>query len=192
MVFMPEKAVVNPEQSALVVEDMQKDFCYEDGALFMGAGVEEIIPRIRGLIEKAIQKKVHLIFAQDWHSPDDEEFEVWGQHCVRDTRGAEIIDELSPFSKEAYVVKKQKYSDFFGTDVDAHLKEKGIRTVIIVGVATNICVLHTAIDASLRGYEIIVPEDCVAALSDYEQEYGLQHIKSVLKGTITSSGTIVF
>ena len=192
MVFMPEKVIINPEESALVVEDMQKDFCYEDGALFMGEGVEEIIPKISGLIEKAIQKKVHLIFAQDWHSPDSEEFEIWGQHCVRDTRGAGIIDELSPFFKEAFVVKKQKYSDFFGTGLDAHLKEKGIRTLIIVGVATNICVMHTAIDASLRGYELIVPEDCVAALSDYEQEYGLRHIKCVLNATITSSGNVVF
>jgi nicotinamidase-related amidase len=72
-----------------------------------------------------------LIFAQDWHSPDSEEFEIWGQHCVRGTRGAEIIDEPSPFSKEAYVVKKKKYSDFFGTDLDAHLKEKGIKTLIV-------------------------------------------------------------
>jgi nicotinamidase/pyrazinamidase len=192
MVFMPEKAVVNPKESALVVIDMQKDFCYEDGALFMGEGVEEIIPRIRGLIEKAARKKVHLIFTQDWHSPDSEEFEVWGRHCVRDTRGAEIIDEFSPFLKEAYVVKKQKYSAFFGTGLDAHLKEKGIKRLIIAGVATNICVMHTAIDASLRGYELIVPEDCVAALSDYEQEYGLRHIKSVLKGTITSSSNIFF
>ena len=189
---MGETVVVNPEKTALVVIDMQKDFCCEDGALFIGEGVEEIIPRIRGLIEKTIQKKVHLIFTQDWHSRDDKEFEIWGQHCVRGTRGAEIIDELSPFLKEAYVVKKQKYSDFFGTDLDLHLKEKGIKTLIIVGVATNICVLHSAIDASLRGYEIIVPVDCVAALSDYEQEYGLQHIKSVLKGTLTSSDNIVF
>jgi nicotinamidase/pyrazinamidase len=192
MVFMPEKAVVNPVKSALVVIDMQKDFCYDDGALFMGEGMEEIILSIRGLIEKTTHKKVHLIFTQDWHSPDDEEFEVWDRHCVRDTRGAEIIDEFSPFSKEAYVVKKQKYSAFFGTNLDLHLKEKGIKRLIIAGVATNICILHTAIDASLRGYELIVPEDCVAALSDYEQEYGLWHIKSVLKGTITSTSTIVF
>ncbi|MCW3140843.1 MAG: cysteine hydrolase [Methanophagales archaeon] len=189
---MTEKAFINPEKTALVVEDMQKDFCYEDGALFMGEGAREIIPKIRGLIEKTIQKKVLLIFALDWHSHDDEEFAIWGQHCVRDTRGAEIIDELAPFSKEAYVVKKRKYSDFFGTDLDLHLKEKGIKTLIIVGVATNICVMHTAIDASLRGYELIVPEDCVAALSDYEHEYGLRHIKSVLNATITSSGNIVF
>ncbi|MGB2840980.1 MAG: isochorismatase family cysteine hydrolase [Halobacteriota archaeon] len=186
---MPEKVFINPEKSALVVIDMQKDFCYEDGALFVGDAVEAIIPRIRGLIEAAIRKKVHLIFTQDWHSQDDEEFEVWGRHCVRDTKGAEIIDEL--FLKEAYAVKKQKYSAFFGTDLDAHLKEKGIRRLILAGVVTNICVLHTAIDASLRGYELIVPEDCVAALSDYEQEYGLRHIKSILKGTVTSSGNIL-
>lgn len=107
MKLMPKKLIINPEESALVVKDMQKDFCYEDGALFMGEGVEEIIPKIRGLIEKAIRKKTHLIFAQDWHSPESEEFVVWGQHCIRDTRGAEIIDELSPFSKEEFVVKKR-------------------------------------------------------------------------------------
>jgi len=75
---------------------------------------------------------------------------------------------------------------------DAHLKEKGIRTLIIVGVATNICVLHTAIDASLRGYKLIVPEDCVAALSDYEHKYGLHHIKTILKGLVTSSDVLSF
>jgi len=187
-----KKAVVNPDESALVVVDMQKDFCYEDGALFVGDAVEVIISRIGELIEKAIRKKIRLIFTQDWHSSDDDEFKVWGRHCIRDTKGAEIIDALSPFLKEAYVVKKQQYSAFFGTGLYAHLKEKGIRTLIIVGVTTNICVLHTVIDASLRGHEIIVPKDCVAALSDYEQEYGLWHIKCILKGSITSSGNITF
>ncbi len=188
---MPEEIVV-PEESALIVEDMQKDFCYGDGALFIGDSVEAIIPRISGLIERAIRKKVHLIFAQDWHSPDDEEFEIWGPHCVRETPGAEIIDELSPFLKEAYVIRKQKYSDFFGTGLDAYLKENRIKTLILVGVATNICVLHTAIDASLRGYKLIVPEDCVAALSDYEHVYGLHHIKNILKGLVTSSDVLSF
>jgi nicotinamidase-related amidase len=188
---MPEKIVV-PKNCALIVEDMQKDFCNEDGALFIGDTVNAIIPRISGLIERAIRKEVHLIFAQDWHSHDDDEFEIWGQHCVRETPGAEVIDVFAPLLKEAHVIRKQKYSDFFGTDLDAHLKEKGIRTLIVVGVATNICVLHTAIDAAHRGYELIVPEDCVAALSDHEHEYGLLHIKTILRGTITSSGNIIF
>ena len=189
---MSKKIVVNPDETALVVIDMQKDFCHAEGTLFVGDIVNEIIPKISGLIEEATRRKVHLIFTQDWHSPDDKEFKIWPRHCVQDTRGAEIIDKLSPFSKEAFVVRTQKYSAFFGTDLDLHLKEKGIKTLIIAGVATNICVMHAAIDAYLRGYEILVPEDCVAALTDYEQEYGLRHIKSVLKGTITSSGNIVF
>ena len=100
-----------------------------------------------------------IVFAQDWHSHDDNEFEIWGQHCVRETQGAEEIDEFLPLVKEAHVIRKQKYSAFFGTDLDAHLKEKGIRLLIIVGVATNICVMHTAIDATHRGYELIVPFD---------------------------------
>jgi len=101
---MTEKIVVS-EECALIVEDMQKDFCNEDGALFIGDTVNEIIPRIRRLIERAIGKKVHLIFAQDWHSHDDNEFEIWGQHCVRETPGAEVIDVFLPLLKEAHVIK---------------------------------------------------------------------------------------
>ena len=193
-----ERVVVNPVETAVLVVDMQKDFCYEDGALFVGDAVRRIIPNIRALLEDAQRKGLQLIFTQDWHSPEDDEFAVWGRHCVEYTRGAELIDELAEVEVEvepearAFVVRKQKYTAFFETELEAHLREKGIRKLIIVGVATNICVLHTAIDASLRGFEIIVPEDCVAALSDYEQEYSLYHIKNVLKGIVTSSDAITF
>ena len=187
-----ERVVVNPVETAVLVVDMQKDFCYEDGALFVGDAVRRIIPNIRALLEDAQRKGLQLIFTQDWHSPEDDEFAVWGRHCVEYTRGAELIDELAEVEERAFVVRKQKYTAFFETELEAHLREKGIRKLIIVGVATNICVLHTAIDASLRGFEIIVPEDCVAALSDYEQEYSLYHIKNVLKGIVTSSDALTF
>jgi len=187
-----ERVVVNPVETAVLVVDMQKDFCYEDGALFVGDAVRRIIPSIKALLEDARRKGLPLIFTQDWHSPEDDEFAVWGRHCVEYTRGAELIDELAEVGERAFVVRKHKYTAFFETELEAHLIEKGIRKLIIVGVATNICVLHTAIDASLRGFEIIVPEDCVAALSDYEQEYSLYHIKNVLKGIVTSSDAITF
>ena len=187
-----ERVVVNPVETAVLVVDMQKDFCYEDGALFVGDAVRRIIPNIRALLEDAQRKGLQLIFTQDWHSPEDDEFAVWGRHCVEYTRGAELIDELAEVEERAFVVRKQKYTAFFETELEAHLVEKGIKKLIIVGVATNICVLHTAIDASLRGFEIIIPEDCVAALSNYEQEYSLYHIKNVLKGIVTSSDAITF
>ena len=187
-----ERVVVNPVETAVLVVDMQKDFCYEDGALFVGDAVRRIIPNIKALLEDARRKRLPLIFTQDWHSPEDDEFAVWGRHCVEYTRGAELIDELAEVGERAFVVRKTKYTAFFETELEAHLREKGIKKLIIVGVATNICVLHTAIDASLRGFEIIIPEDCVAALSNYEQEYSLYHIKNVLKGIVTSSDALTF
>ncbi|MCD6203698.1 MAG: cysteine hydrolase [Methanophagales archaeon] len=187
-----ERVVVNPVETAVLVVDMQKDFCYEDGALFVGDAVRRIIPNIKALLEDARIKGLPLIFTQDWHSPEDDEFAVWGRHCVEYTRGAELIDELAEVGERAFVVRKTRYTAFFETELEAHLRKKGIKKLIIVGVATNICVLHTAIDASLRGFEIIIPEDCVAALSDYGQEYSLYHIKNVLKGIVTSSDALTF
>jgi len=187
-----ERVVVNPVETAVLVVDMQKDFCYEDGALFVGDAVRRIIPNIKALLEDARIKGLPLIFTQDWHSPEDDEFAVWGRHCVEYTRGAELIDELAEVEERAFVVRKTRYTAFFETELEAHLRKKGIKKLIIVGVATNICVLHTAIDASLRGFEIIIPEDCVAALSDYGQEYSLYHIKNVLKGIVTSSDALTF
>jgi len=187
-----ERVVVNPVETAVLVVDMQKDFCYEDGALFVGDAVRRIIPNIKALLEDARIKGLPLVFTQDWHSPEDDEFAVWGRHCVEYTRGAELIDELAEVEERAFVVRKTRYTAFFETELEAHLRKKGIKKLIIVGVATNICVLHTAIDASLRGFEIIIPEDCVAALSDYGQEYSLYHIKNVLKGIVTSSDALTF
>jgi len=187
-----ERVVVNPVETAVLVVDMQKDFCYEDGALFVGDAVRRIIPNIKALLEDARIKGLPLVFTQDWHSPEDDEFAVWGRHCVEYTRGAELIDELAEVWERAFVVRKTRYTAFFETELEAHLREKGIKKLIIVGVATNICVLHTAIDASLRGFEIIIPEDCVAALSNYGQEYSLYHIKNVLKGIVTSSDALTF
>ncbi|MHC1635752.1 MAG: cysteine hydrolase family protein [Candidatus Methanospirareceae archaeon] len=183
---------IKAKESAVVVIDMQKDFCYEDGALFVGEAVKDIIPRIKELLKRAMEKNVELIFTQDWHSSDDEEFKIWGRHCVMDTRGAEIIDEYSTEEKKGYKVKKKRYSAFFETDFDSYLREKGIKTLIMVGVVTNICVLHTAGDAVLRGYKVVIPRDCVAALNDYDHEYGLHHIEFVFKGVITTLDEIVF
>ncbi|MDY6965621.1 MAG: isochorismatase family cysteine hydrolase [Halobacteriota archaeon] len=181
--------VLDPSSTALIVVDMQKDFCYEDGALYVGDQVKEIIPKIKSLIESAKAYEVPLIFTKDWHTPDDPEFGVWSPHCIQNTEGVNIIDELYT---DGYFVRKRRYSAFFGTDLDLYLRERDIRTLIIVGVVTNICVLHTAGDAASRGYEIVIPGDCVAALSEYDQEYALYHVSSIFQGKITSSGDIVF
>ncbi len=170
---------------ALIVVDMQKDFCYRNGALYV-EGAEKIFDATRNVV-KAAREKMPVIFTQDWHREDDVEFKIWPKHCVMNTWGAEIVDELEP-KEEDYYIKKRRYSAFFGTDLDLLLRELQTRKVYVCGVATNICVLHTVGDAVLRGYEVSVIKDCTAALSSYDYEYGLKHMENVFRAELITSG----
>ncbi|WP_202319577.1 cysteine hydrolase family protein [Archaeoglobus neptunius] len=169
---------------ALIVVDMQKDFCYKNGALYI-PNAEDIFEPTARIVNKA-RRKMPVIFTQDWHREDDVEFKIWPKHCVMNTEGAEVIDELEPQEKD-YFIRKRRYSAFFGTDLDLLLRELGVEKLYICGVATNICVLHTAGDAALRGYKVAVIKDCTKALSDYEYEYGIRHMESIFKAEIISS-----
>ncbi len=169
---------------ALLVVDMQKDFCYKDGALYV-PNAESIFDSTARVV-KAARERMPVIFTQDWHREDDVEFKIWPKHCVMNTKGAEIVDELEPESGD-YYIRKRRYSAFFGTDLDLLLRELEVKKLYICGVATNICVLHTAGDAVLRGYDVTVIEDCTKALSDYEQEYGIRHMRNVFNAEVISS-----
>lgn len=169
---------------ALLVIDMQKDFCYKNGTLYI-PGAESIFEATKKVVKMA-RGKIPIIFTQDWHREDDEEFKIWPKHCVMDTEGAEIIDELEATSKD-YFIRKRRYSAFFGTDLDLLLRELKTEEIFICGVATNICVLHSAGDASIRGYKVFVIRDCTKALSDYDYEYALRHMKNVFNTRIITS-----
>jgi nicotinamidase-related amidase len=169
---------------ALVVVDMQKDFCYKNGALYI-QGAEEIFETTREAVKKA-RGRIPVIFTQDWHREDDGEFKIWPKHCIAGSEGAEIIDELEATQKD-YLVRKRRYSAFFGTDLDLLLRELKVLEVFVCGVATNICVLHTAGDAAIRGYRVSVLQDCTKALNDYDYEYALRHMKNVFNANIISS-----
>jgi len=170
---------------ALVVVDMQKDFCYEDGALYIGDHVKNIFKPLSEVV-KTSRGNIPVIFTQDWHRKDDSEFKIWPPHCLAGTRGAEIIDELNPDSED-YFVRKRRYSAFFGTDFDLLLREIGVDELCFSGVVTSICVLHTAVDAFMRGYKITVLKDCTADLTEDSYNFALNHMKNVLKAKIISS-----
>jgi nicotinamidase-related amidase len=170
---------------SLIVIDMQKDFCYPEGSLYIGDHVKRIFKPVSDVIKTA-RGKIPVIFTQDWHRPDDSEFKIWKPHCVANTTGAEIIDEID-VKDEDYTIKKRRYSAFFGTDLDLTLRELGVKEIFVIGVVTNICVLHTVADALLRGYKVHVLEDCTTALTDYDLEYGIKHMRDVLNAEIITS-----
>ena len=97
--------------------------------------------------------------------PEDKLFEKRVVHCLEGTWGAGIVADLSVPDGDV-IIAKRRYSGFFQTDLDLHLRERGIRQVIVTGVVTNICVRSTVNDAFFLGYDVYVPEDCVMATSD--------------------------
>lgn len=172
---------------ALLVIDMQKDFLNPEGKLFGGERLRKIIPSVREAVDFS-RELMPVIFTQDWHRKDDEEFSIWPPHCIENTEGSEIIDELQP-SEEDIFIKKRRYSAFFSTDLDLVLRERNIRKIWVCGILTNICVLHTIADARSLNYEVTLLKDCTEALNDNDYEYAIHHITSVLGADVITLET---
>lgn len=169
---------------ALLVIDMLNDFVLE-GAPLEVPRTREVISTIKDEITAARKRGDRVIFICDNHAPDDEEFKRfnWPPHAVEGTRGAEVIDELRPEENDI-IVKKTTYSGFYNTNLNDILKEKGIGKLRLTGCVTHICVLFTASDAVLRGYDVEVVEKGVAGLTEEDHEAALRIMKNVLGAEI--------
>jgi len=154
-----------------------------------------IIPSLKKLVTAARKHNVPVIYSNDAHLPIDEEVvERWGKHAIKGTKGAEVIPELKPAKKD-YVVEKRTYSGFHETGLGMLLRSlyhgEGVKTVILNGLHTNICVRHTAADAFFRGYKIIIVEDGVEAFTQEDHEQGLKYLKDVYNAKIMKVDQII-
>ena len=171
---------------AILVIDVLNDFVKPGGPLRVERA-ERIIPKLKALLEWAREKGVPVIYACDAHRKGvDAELALWGDHAIEGTWGAQVVDELKPRDGD-FVVKKRRYSAFFGTDLDLLLRELGVRKLILTGLVTNVCVQHTAADAFFRGYELVVVRDCCEALSAEDHERALDYMRSVYGAEIRTS-----
>jgi nicotinamidase-related amidase len=177
---------------AVIVLDMLNDFV--TGGLKCERAVN-IIPHLQKLLSAARKSKVPVIYSNDAHLPVDEEVvERWGKHAIKGTRGAEVIPELKP-KKGDYVVEKRTYSGFHETGLDMLLRSlyhgDGVKTVILTGLHTNICVRHTAADAFFRGYKIVVAKDGVEAFTQEDHEQGLKYLKNIYNAKILTVDKVI-
>jgi len=167
----------------VVVIDMLNDFVT---GVLKCERAPRIIPNIRLLLDFARKKGIPVIYANDTHLLGvDKEFELWPPHAVVGTKGAEVINELKPEEGD-HVVQKRRYSAFYETNLDRLLREFNVDTLVLVRLVTNICVQHTATDAFFRGYHIIVPEDCVEALTEENHKTGIKYLKTFYGCKITN------
>jgi nicotinamidase/pyrazinamidase len=157
---------------ALLVVDMQNDFM-PGGALGVDGG-EEIVPLVNQLIGQFHDAGLPIVFSRDWHPEAHCSFEAqggpWPPHCVQGSIGAEFAPAVH-VPEDAIVVSKasraeeEAYSAFQGTELAELLHRKGVSRVLIVGLATDYCVLASARDALKKGFEIIVLEEGVRAVN---------------------------
>jgi nicotinamidase-related amidase len=180
------------ENKAIIIIDMLNDFV--TGKL-EAKRAKHIIPNLKRLVEAARKNKVPVIYSNDAHYPQDVEVtRKWGKHAIKGTKGAEVIPELKPAEKD-YVVEKRTYSSFYETGLDPLLRSfnrgEGVKTVVLCGLHTNMCVRHTAADAFFRGYHIIIAEDGVEAFTEEDQEQGLKYLEYVYNAKIMTIDEII-
>ena len=172
--------------NAVLVIDMLRGFLEEGYPLYIGKEAHRIIPRIQRLQERELERGSKVFFICDNHEPDDLEFRMFPPHCVAGTVEAEVIPELAGYPSE--IIPKKRYSGFFDTRLDERLQELKPERLIICGVLTNICVMHTTADARNRDYEVEVPVDCVASNDDAVHRFALEHMEKVLGARMINGG----
>lgn len=172
---------------AVLVIDMIVDFT--TGKLG-SAAARRIRPAISTLLGQARRAGVPVLYCQDAHLPTDSELKVWGPHGMFGTAGARTDPFLKPNATEP-VIPKHTFSGFFGTDLDDRLRAQGVDTVILTGVATEVCVWHTAADAFARGYRVMVARDGTAGLTAEAHERGLAYMAKTYGAAVSEVAAIV-
>ena len=170
--------------NVVLVIDMLRGFLEEGYPLYCGASARRIIPNVQGLLKRELAKRSQVFFICDNHDPDDLEFKIFPPHCVKGTAEAEVIPELARYSGE--IIPKRRYSAFFGTTLEQKLKELKPEKLIVCGVCTDICVLHTVANARNRDYQVEVPVDCVASFDEKAHYFAIEHMERVLGTRLTS------
>jgi len=170
--------------NAVLVVDMVRGFLEEGYPLYCGDRARRVIPNVQGLLEQELARSSRVFFLCDHHSPDDLEFKMFPPHCLEDTAEAEVIPELARYQGE--VIPKRRFSAFFDTSLEEKLSQLKPEKLIICGVCTDICVLHTVADARNRNYQVEVPVDCVASFDEKAHHFALEHMEKTLGAKLTS------
>ena len=174
---------------ALLLIDVINDMEFEGAEGLVDAAVP-MARRIAGLKRRAKEAGIPAIYVNDNFGRWKSDFRAVVEHCLNDgVRGEEVARILQP-DDDDYFVLKPKHSAFFATTLDTLLTYLGAKTLILTGVAGNICILFSANDAYMRDFNVIVPSDCVASNSEEENRHALEQIRKICKADVTPSPSL--
>jgi nicotinamidase-related amidase len=174
---------------ALLLIDVINDLEFEGGEELK----RHALPAARKIAElkrRAIFGGIPTVYINDNFGKWRSDFKKLVAHCLEnETRGREIVQLLSPATKD-YFVLKPKQSGFFSTTLETLLKHLGTETLIVAGWTGDICVLFTAADAHMRDYRLFIPSDCVVSQDAAENDRVLAFMERVLEADIRPSTEI--
>lgn len=195
----------DPAHTALVVVDVQNDFCSPDGSLATLAGSDvtaavEMVPRLIDLIAEARSVRMPVVFIQTFHDETNDTPQWLNRHmgepdgskaggitCRTGTWGAEFYG-VEPMPGDV-VVHKWRYSAFAGTNLQIVLKTLGVESLLFTGVATEICVESSLRDALFAEYYVSLVEDCSASYSQEAHDASVRGIAHNF-GTVVTAGEL--
>ena len=174
---------------ALLIVDAINDLEFPGGAAMVSRAVR-MARRIAALKTRAEKLGVPTIYANDNFGRWRSDFRRIVAHCLDDdVRGKPVAELLVPDEND-YFVLKPKHSGFYNTTLDLLLDYLQTETLIITGIATDVCVLFTAADAYMRDLKVIVPSDCVTAVTPTAHRSGLAQMRAALKAKVVLSKSI--
>ena len=176
---------------ALLVVDYTVDFVALEGALTCGEPGIKLEAYITSLTKQFVDEGNFIAFPVDVHDIDDPhhpETKAFPPHNIRGTAGRNLYGALQQLYDEhqekIHWMDKTRFSAFAGTDLELLLRARGITEVHLVGVCTDICILHTSVDAYNKGFDIVIHEQGVASFDPEGHAWALRHFENTLGAKI--------
>lgn len=183
---------IDPKTTAVLVIDMENDFV-EDGAPMESAQARAAVPQMQRTLDIARRTGMKVIYTTHAHREDGSDMGRFADlyppiasraGLVDGTRGIDIYPELAPAPGEI-IVKKHRYSAFFGTDMDMILRNAGIKTVVVIGTTTENCCLSTARDAMFNDYFVVFLADATGTFDYPDTGWGAMSADEVHRSTLS-------
>jgi nicotinamidase-related amidase len=175
-----------PENSALLIIDVINDFEFDHGKI-LAKKTLHILDPLKQLKNYFKKQQLPVIYVNDHYNLWQANLEKIISYC-QNPFSETILSEVKPDEDDFFLIKP-KHSAFYGTALNTLLHQLQVNTLVLTGIAGNICVLFTANDAYMRDYQLIIPRDCIASVDEQDQTYALTMMKNVLKAEIIFSST---